>query len=203
MARPMFIGWLLLIGSFLLQGCVNAVPAMPEEGTVQSNVIVGRVIAVITGERSRKFEPAVKSFEVRNRATSERFMVEVGVDNERFLLALPPGDYELIRVQINEGPFLSIAQLVSGFSIGPDPITYLGTWRFGVDSPKYGRMVSLSIVNDEQDLADIVQTLALNDPSFDREVVTTVLPDPPQLQARLFEVMPYPRVPRYFRRHWW
>jgi hypothetical protein len=130
-------------------------------------------------------------------------MVEVGADNERFVLALPPGDYELIRVQINEGPFLSIAQLAAGFSIGPDPITYLGTWRFGVDSPKYGRMVSLSIVHDEQDLADIVQTLALNDPSLDREVVTTVLPDPPQLQARLFEVMPYPRVPRYFRRHWW
>jgi hypothetical protein len=140
---------------------------------------------------------------MRNRATNEQFMVEVGADNERFVLALPPGDYELIRVQINEGPFLSIAQLAAGFSIGPDPITYLGTWRFGVDSPKYGRMVSLSIVHDEQDLADIVQTLALNDPSLDREVVTTVLPDPPQLQARLFEVMPYPRVPRYFRRHWW
>ena len=130
-------------------------------------------------------------------------MVEVGADNERFVLALPPGDYELIRIQITEGPFLSIAQLAFGFSIGPDPITYLGTWRFGVDSPKYGRMVSISMVNDEQDLADIVQTLALNDPSLDREVVTTVLPDPPQLQARLFEVMPYPRVPRYFRRHWW
>ena len=126
-----------------------------------------------------------------------------GADNERFVLALPPGDYELIRVQINEGPFLSVAQLASGFSIGPHSITYLGTWRFGVDSPKYGRMVSISMVNDEQDLADIVQTLALNDPSLDREVVTTVLPDPPQLQARLFEVMPYPRVPRYFRRHWW
>ena len=40
-------------------------------------------------------------------------------------------------------------------------------------------------------------------PSLDREYVTTALPDPPQLHARLFEVMPYPRVPRYFRRHWW
>ena len=76
-------------------------------------------------------------------------------------------------------------------------------WRFGVDSPKYGRMVSLSIVSDEPDRADIVQTLAAIDPSLDREEVTTALPDPPQLQTRLFEVMPYPRVPRYFRRHWW
>ena len=201
--RLSFLPWSSLALTLFLQACTTGLAAFPEQGTVHSNVAVGRVIAVITGERGRKFEPAVKSFEMRNRATNEQFMVEVGADNERFVLALPPGDYELIRVQINEGPFLSIAQLAAGFSIGPDPITYLGTWRFGVDSPKYGRMVSLSIVHDEQDLADIVQTLALNDPSLDREVVTTVLPDPPQLQARLFEVMPYPRVPRYFRRHWW
>jgi hypothetical protein len=202
MGKPSFLPWLLALTLFL-PGCTTELAAVPQEGTVQSNVAVGRVIAVLTGERSRKYEPAVKAFEVSNRLTDERFMVEVGSDNERFILTLPPGEYELIRVQINEGPFLSIAQLASRFSVGPDSITYLGTWRFGVDSPKYGRMVSLSIVSDEPDRADIVQTLAAIDPSLDREEVTTALPDPPQLQTRLFEVMPYPRVPRYFRRHWW
>jgi hypothetical protein len=187
----------------LLHACATGLSAIPQEGTSLSNVAVGRVTAVLTGERSRKFEPAVKSFEIRNSETMERFMVEVGSDNERFVLPLPPGDYELIRVQINEGPFLSIAQLASRFSVGQDPITYLGTWRFGVDSPKYGRMVSLSMVSDEDDRAHAVDTLALNDPSLNMEDVTTVLPDPAQVQARLYEVMPYPRVPRYFRRHWW
>ena len=125
---------------------------MPLEGTVQSNVAVGRVTAVLTGERSRNYEPAQRAV-----------LDEVGSDNERFVLALSPGNYELIRVQLNEGPFLSIARLASGFLVGSDPITYLGIWRFGVDSPKYARMVSLSMVNDEHDRADIVQRIPIND----------------------------------------
>src|SRR5215467_3069507 len=125
-----------------LQACVNEIPALPEEGSVQSKVAVGRAVAVLTGERSRIYGPAVRSFEIQNTKTKERFTVEIQSDDERFILPLTPGDYELIRVQINEGPFLSMAELASTFSVGQEPVTYLGTWRFGVDSPKYGRMVS-------------------------------------------------------------
>ncbi len=195
--------WFYVAGLLFLQACVNELPSMPEEGTVQSNVAVGRALAVITGERSRIYEPAVRSFEIQNAKTKERFTVEIQSDDERFILPLPPGDYELIRVQINEGPFLSIAELASTFSVGQEPITYLGTWRFGVDSPKYGRMVSVSIVNDEDDRADVLHTLTLSDPSLDVNTVATALPAPSEVQTRLYEVMPYPRVPRYFRRHWW
>lgn len=188
---------------WLLQACAHELRALPEPGTVESNVAIGRAVAVLTGERGRIYEPTVRSFEIQNSHTRERFTVEIKSDNERFILPLSPGDYELIRVQINEGPFLSMAQLNSNFSIGHDPITYLGTWRFGVDSPKYGRMVSISMVSDEEDLAQAAQSLGLMYPPLDRAVVATVLPDPSELQARLFEVMPYPRYPRYFRRHWW
>ncbi len=186
-----------------LQACVSELPAVPEEGVVQSNVAVGRALAVLTGERSRIYEPAVRSFEIQNAKTKERFTVEIQSDDERFILPLAPGDYELIRVQINEGPFLSMADLASTFSVGQEPVTYVGTWRFGVDSPKYGRMVSVSIVNDEADRAEALHTLALNDPSLNVNAVPTALPAPAEVQARLYEVMPYPRVPRYFRRHWW
>lgn len=177
-------------------------PAVPEEGSFPSNVAVGRVVTVLTGERSRIYEPAVKSFEVENRQTKQRFNVHIESDNESFILPLTPGDYELTRVQINEGPFLSMAQLSSIFSIGQDSVTYLGTWRFGVDSPKYGRMVSVSMVTDEEDRAEALETLA-HDQQIDIKNIATALPDPPELQTRLYEVMPYPRVPRYFRRHWW
>ncbi len=190
-------------GLLLLQACANEIPAVPGDRTVQSNVAVGRVFAVLTGERSRIYQPAVRSFELQNRQTKERFMVEMESSEERFILPLSPGDYELIRVQINEGPFLSMAELASTFSVGQDAVTYLGTWRFGVDSPKYGRMVSLSMINDEQDRARVLNTLALSDPSLQVDAVATALPDPAEVQARLYEVMPYPRVPRYFRRHWW
>ncbi|HET9606455.1 MAG TPA: hypothetical protein VFO87_05350 [Nitrospira sp.] len=186
-----------------LQACVSELPAVPEEGAVQSNVAVGRAVAVLTGERSRIYEPAVRSFEIQNAKTKERFTVDIQSDDERFILPLAPGDYELIRVQINEGPFLSMAELASTFSVGQEPVTYLGTWRFGVDSPKYGRMVSVSIVNDEADRAEALHTLGLSDPSLNVNAFVTALPVPSEVQARLYEVMPYPRVPRYFRRHWW
>jgi hypothetical protein len=193
--------WPCTVGLLLLVGCVKDLPAVPEEGTVQSNVAVGRVVAVLTGARSRIYEPAVKSFEVQNRQTKDRFKVEME-SSDRFIVALPPGEYELTRVQINEGPFLSIAELASTFSVGHDPIIYLGTWRFGIDSPKYGRMVSVSMVDDEADRAQTLDVLIRNDPSAAVDIVPTVLPEPPELQTRLYEVMPYPRIPRYFRRHW-
>ncbi len=84
------------------------------------------------------------------------------------------------------GPYNPVRDNAINTLAGRAPISYLGTWRFGV-----------------RDRADVVQTLALKDPSLDMKDVATALPDPPQVQARLFEVMPYPRVPRYFRRHWW
>jgi hypothetical protein len=201
MAHRTLVGCCCAVGLLVLQGCVKNFPAVPE-GSIQSNVAVGRVMAVITGERSRIYEPAVRSFEVQNRQTKERFMVEMESDDERFIVPLSPGDYELIRVQINEGPFLSMAELASTFSVSQDPVTYLGTWRFGVDSPKYGRMVAVSMINEEKDRAQTLHALALSD-SFDIDAVVNALPDPAEVQARLYEVMPYPRVPRYFRRHWW
>jgi hypothetical protein len=203
MAMLSLFQWSWVAALLFLQACVHEIPAVPEEGTVQSTVSVGRAVAVLMGERRRIYEPAVRSFEIQNTRTKERFTVEIQSDDERFILPLQPGDYELIRVQINEGPFLSMAELASTFSVGQDPVTYLGTWRFGVDSPKYGRMVSVSMVNDEDDRAEVLHTLALHDSSLDVKAVATALPVPTEVQARLFEVMPYPRVPRYFRRHWW
>jgi hypothetical protein len=198
-----FLWRFCVVGLIVLQGCLNEMPAVPEEGIVQSNVAVGRVVTVLTGERRRIYEPAVRSFEIQNAKTKERFTIEIQSDDERFILPLPLGDYELIRVQINEGPFLSMAELASTFSVGQEPVTYLGTWRFGVDSPKYGRMVSVSIVNDEKDRAEALHTLGLSDPSLNMNAVAPALPAPSEVQTRLYEVMPYPRVPRYFRRHWW
>jgi hypothetical protein len=202
-SRSCVVGYSLAGCIWLLQACATEIPTAPEPGTIQSNVAVGRAVAVLTGERSRIYQPAVRSFEIQNRQTKERFTVDIQSDNERFILPLAPGDYELTRVQINEGPFLSMAQLTSAFTIGQDPITYLGTWRFGVDSPKYGRMVSISMVSDEEDRAQAAQSLSVMYPSLERADVATVLPEPAELQARLFEVMPYPRYSRYFRRHWW
>ncbi|MDF0643164.1 MAG: hypothetical protein P0111_03985 [Nitrospira sp.] len=164
---------------------------------------MARAIAVITGERGRKYPPAIRSLELLNRDTNERFLVETESDDSRFMVSLPPGKYELNRVHITEGPFMSMAQLNAQFSISDTPITYLGTWRFGIDSPKYGRMVAVSIIEDDDERADAVRALEHLYPDMTDASIVTILPEPSEQQVRLYEVAPYPRIPRYFRRHWW
>lgn len=82
------------------------------------------------------YRPEIRFFEIQNRRTHERYIVEMDSANERFVLSLHPGEYELDHVQISEGPFLTMAQLTVTFPVRNDPITYVGIWRFGADSPK-------------------------------------------------------------------
>lgn len=64
-------------------------------------------------------------------------------------------------------------------------------------------MFSLSMEDEVDDRTRATEFLMKTYPSLDKPTVVTVLPNPPILQARLFEVMPYPRYPTYFRRQWW
>jgi hypothetical protein len=96
-----------------------------------------------------------------------------------------------------------MAQLDASFTVGPEPITNVGTWRFGVDSPRYGRMVKVSMVMDDEDIRRFDELLLDQHPELVGAPHGLSVPQPSQLEARLYEVMPYPRYPRYFRRHWW
>jgi hypothetical protein len=187
----------------VLAGCVTDLPPTVVPTEEATPLVIGRVTTVITGETRRIYEPTLRFFELVNRQTQERFRVDVESDDQQFVLSLPPGEYELNRVQINEGPFMSMAQLSASFALEQGGITYLGTWRFGVDSPRYGRMVVLSMIVDEQDRDQAEQIIKQKYPTQEIPAVVTVLPDPAESEARLYEVMPYPRYPRYFQRHYW
>jgi hypothetical protein len=89
------------------------------------------------------------------------------------------------------------------FFVDAEAITYVGTWRFGVDSPRYGRMVVASAVTDQAEAARVRDFLDNRYPTFDGRTIVEALPQPAQMEARLYEVTPYPRYSRYFRRHWW
>jgi len=89
------------------------------------------------------------------------------------------------------------------FRVGAGVITHVGTWRFGIDSPRYGRMLVASVIADQEETARVHDFLDEQYPTFDRRVIVEMLPQPSRMEARLFEVMPYPRYPRIFRRHWW
>jgi len=194
-----WVGMLLVI----LTGCVTELPTTVESADGAATLVVGRVTTLLTGERKRIYEPALRTFELENQQTHERFRVDVQSDDEQFTLSLPPGKYALNRIQISEGPFMSMAQLSASFDVEQGAVTYLGTWRFGVDSPRYGRMVVLSMVIDEEDRAQVEQSIKEKYPTHEIQPVVTVVPDPAESEARLYEVMPYPRYPRYFQRHYW
>lgn len=170
---------------------------------VSGTLVVGRVVTSITGESQRMYPPELRSFEVINMENQERYKVDVQSADEYFSLSIPPGHYELSRVQINEGPFLSMAELSASFVLKPDVTTFLGTWYFGVDSPRYGRQVVVSMTHDEQDQQRAQQFVKDTYPTLNAKSPVTLVPEPSREEARLYEVMPYPRVSRYFRRHWW
>ncbi|MBI3356061.1 MAG: hypothetical protein HY038_04695 [Nitrospirae bacterium] len=187
----------------ILSGCATALPPMVQRTQITGGVVVGRVLVVITGETSRRYEPEVRFFEVEDQTTYERFNVEVKSKDRHFAISLPPGEYQLSRVQISEGPFMSMAQLARAFVVGTGSVTYLGTWRFGVDSPRYGRMVVVSVVLDQDQTTQALDFLDEHYPALRKQRMVETLPRPSQVEARLYEVMPYPRYSRYFRRHLW
>jgi len=196
--------WQSICAIFMtLSGCATVLPMTVTAADVSGTLVIGRVVTTITGESQRVYPPELRSFEVINTDSEERFKVYVQSEDEYFSLSLPPGHYKINRVQISEGPFLSMAQLTVSFVLKPDVMTFLGTWRFGVDSPKYGRQVMVSMIHDEQDQKRAQQFVKDSYPTFDAKPMVILIPEPSQEQARLFEVMPYPNVARYFRRHWW
>jgi len=197
----MFRGGLLGTLVLGLSSCVTELPALVDQDQVAGNLVVGRVITILTGERSRRYVPQMRFLELEDTDSQQRFQVDIESPDQRFAIDLPAGKYRLIRVQVSEGPFMSMADLDMTFSVEADVITHVGTWRFGVDSPRYGRNVIVSIVSEERAM---VRTF-LNEqyPAFNENPMVERLPQPPQTETRLYEVMPYPRYSRYFRRHWW
>ncbi len=197
----MFRGGLLGVLVLGMSSCVTELPSLVDQDQVAGSLVVGRVITVLTGERSRWYVPQMRFLELEDKDSQQRFQVDIESPDQRFVVDLPAGNYRLIRVQISEGPFMSMADLDMTFSVEADVITHVGVWRFGVDSPRYGRNVIVSMVSEERALARTF----LNEqyPAFDENPMVERLPQPSQVEARLYEVMPYPRISRYFRRHWW
>lgn len=187
-----------------LQGCVTDAPTVSSPQDERGQVLlVGRVVTVLTGDRARKFEPAVRDIELLENNTGTRYRVSIEEPHKPFMVFVPPGRYEITRVKIHEGPFLSMAQLASSFSVEEGRPVFVGVWRFGVESPRYGRMVVVSIVPDDEARQQAERELHEMYPALATAAAVTVMPEPAEMEARLYEVAPYPRISRYFRRHYW
>jgi len=193
------VSFLILV---TLIGCTATLPALPESSELSSvpadgAVVVGHVMTVLVGPTTRAYVPELRFFELVNTATRDRVRVEVESEDRWFILPLPPGDYELSRLQVSEGGFLAMATLNPGFKVLEGTVTYVGTWRLGIESPQYDRSVLLSAVAESEDA--IRQALVPYASLQDRSVLTDLL-SPAMVETRLYEIPPYPRY-WWFRRH--
>ena len=196
---------ILSIGGLILSlsSCATELPSLVHRDHIGDNLVVGRVLTVSTGERARRYAPELRFFELEAEDTSHRYQIDVRSADQFFVVDLPPGRYQLTRIQISEGPFMSMADVDMKFSVGAGTITHVGGWRFGIASPQYGRMLIVSASMDEEETTRVREFLAEHYSLVNMHSMVVSVPQPSQIEARLYEVMPYPRYPRYFRRHWW
>lgn len=183
-----------LLSLIMLAGCAT----VGEHGKSREEALIfGRIETVVTGPTMRIFKPAVRFFEIQNKDTGERFRVDVESADATFVFNLPPGKYELTRLQIMEGAFRSMAQITSEFHVSAAAVNYLGNWQVHVASPTFFRPISIEILNDlVEDSASLHATQTkIPDLPIRFEALTPVKAD-----ARLFHGYPYPRF-KYFNRH--
>jgi len=184
-------------------GCATPGPSTQDTLAPGASVVFGRAVTVLLDRSTRRYIPKIGFFEFVNKATQERVRVDLRSDDKLFVLPLPAGEYALSRVQIGEGPFRSMADFEVTFEIGAKQTAYLGTWRFGIDSPRYERMMIVSAVEDQESREEAERQVLDRYPGLAGRPIAILLPTPVSSEARLHEVMPYPYYPRYFRRHWW
>jgi hypothetical protein len=182
-------------------GCVTTLPASPDssEVTLSSDgaLVVGHVVTVLIGPTTRPYAPELRFFELINTATQERIRVDVESGDRWFIVPLGPGDYELSRIQISEGAFQATAGLNPGFKVIEGRITYVGTWRLGIESPQYDRSALLSAIEEDR---EVVRRAMISYDSSREYPFSTYLLAPTPIETRLYEVPPYPRF-WWFRRH--
>ena len=198
--RCRFVSCLLaaVFGVALVQsGCATRIPVVLSEVAATDTLAFGRVHVTLSGPTTRAYPPTLRFFEVVNETTGERFRVDVQSDDASLFLKLPPGEYELSRVVINEGAFQAASNPGPLFRVEPDQINYVGTWQFGVASPTYDRKVLLSVANEVEAASRELETRY---PELRGRGILTRLPDPPESITRLYEVDPYPLI-WWFRRH--
>jgi hypothetical protein len=67
-----------------LSGCATELPVAVAEADVSGTLVVGRVVTTITGESQRVYSPELRSFELINTESEERFKVYVKSEDEFF-----------------------------------------------------------------------------------------------------------------------
>ena len=148
-----------------------------------------------SGSYSRGYQTQLRFFHLRNLSTGERIRVDVQSAAKAFFLSLAPGDYEVIRVQFNEGPMMMESHVRLQFQVHPNGTTYLGIWQFHVDTPRTQRMLRTEIVHEQPNWEEVF----IMHGTPNRKAIEVFLPKLGSEEIRLFTVAPYPKISYYYR----
>lgn len=183
--------------SVCVASCVRTLPAVPETVGGGESLAVGHVQTALIGSTTRWWPPELRFFEVTHAASGQRFRIEVDLADGWFLVPLPPGTYGLDRAIFDEGAFQEATQLGLTFEVMAQGVTYVGTWRFGLETPQVQRELLWSAIAEPD---EVIRETLLPWTVLTGDLLSTHLPEPSVGATRLYEVPPYPRV-WFFRRH--
>lgn len=187
-------GGVVSICGGLLTACVG-LPRQASEAMGEDSTVQGFIQVRPSGPNTRGFVTQLRFFHVLNLGTQERFRVDIQSSDKGFSLALDPGNYEVIRVRINEGPMMMESHVSLPFQVLPNKNIFLGTWYMEVDSPRTQRMLRMEILSAQP------QGEEFNDSQHSQrgENLVVMLPTVENNEVRLYTVAPYPKVNFYYR----
>ena len=195
MKNALQTAWLLVTCGVLLTACVGIPKQDFQDAKGEETTAFGLIKVRTTGPYSRGFDTELRFFHLLNLSTQERLRVDVQSSAKAFGLALDPGDYEVIRVQINEGPMMMESHVSLQFRVNPNKTTYLGTWEFDVDTPRTQRMLRMDISPDPPNWEEI----SLPHRTQKEGTMVVSLPEPLKDEVRLYIVAPNPKISYYYR----
>lgn len=189
----------LILSCVLLTGCSTGESTDLEIATRNVSVVVGFIQIEPRGPyfRMHQTEAFVHYFDVVHTQTQKRTRIHLDSQSQRFVTKLLPGHYELLRIQIGEGPFRSESHVKMSFDVLAERAMFLGVWRLRVDPPKTVRMLQWEVLAKTPNLdpSQVLQGV------FDGKPLELSLPQPATNHVRLFAVAPsQPRAKYFYRR---
>ena len=186
---------MVVVCGVLITGCVGVAQKDWQWKKGEEPTAFGLIKVRTTGSYSRGYQTQLRFFHLLNLGRGERLRIDVQSAAKAFFLTLAPGDYEVVRVQFNEGPMMMESHVSLQFQVRPKGMTYLGIWQFDVDTPRTQRMLRTEITNEEPNWGEIhMMHRVLN-----RKTMEVFLPKLGSEEIRLFTVAPYPKISYYYR----
>ncbi len=192
-------GWVVfffnIVLGFFLVGCAASLGGNMKDEEGSRSLVFGVVDLHTVGPNPRQFPVQLRFFDVVNTVTQERTRVSVEKHYGAFSVSLVPGQYEIVRIQVNEGPFMAESHVSHSFHIESNEVVYLGKWQLDVDTPRTERMVRMTIVEDRVQWDAIIES----DPQLTNQTIVNSFPGPLVGTTRLYAITSNSKI-KYFNR---